>query len=137
VFHYRDGYTSSLACTEPFKATVHTAIFYKILHTAHTTFKCNAYVKEQTVNFALYSIQRLVFVSGMAGVYCVVHSGSLNTMDYILSLRVIYYIMFPWRPPSFLNDPIYFSLKLSCYCKCCMYFRHAATNPIHNEVKSE
>lgn len=39
------------------------------------------------MNFALYSIQRLVFVTEMARVYCTARAGSLDTNDNISFLK--------------------------------------------------
>jgi hypothetical protein len=39
------------------------------------------------VNFALYSIQKLVFIIEMASVYCTVRPGSLDTKDNVSFLK--------------------------------------------------
>jgi len=42
----------------------------------------------QTVNFARYSIQYLVFITEMTSVYCAVRTGSLNRKDHVSSLQI-------------------------------------------------
>jgi hypothetical protein len=39
------------------------------------------------MNFALHSIQRLVYMTEIASVYCAVRTRSVNKTDYVLSLR--------------------------------------------------
>jgi len=56
---------------------------YKILHSARSVFVCFLWISEQTVNFALLSIQELVFITEMARVYCAVRTGYLNRTVYV------------------------------------------------------
>jgi hypothetical protein len=69
--------------------TVHTNNFehYKILHSARIVFICFVWISDQTVNFALNSIQELAFIMEMASVYSAVRTGSLNRTVYVLSLK--------------------------------------------------
>ena len=44
-------------------------------------------ISEQTATFALYSIDRLVFITVVESVYCAVRTGSLNKADYVSSFK--------------------------------------------------
>jgi len=67
--------------------TIYTSSFehYKILRSAHNVFICFVWISEQTVNFAVHSIQELVFVTEMASVYSAVRTKSLNRMVYFFT----------------------------------------------------
>jgi len=51
-------------------------------------------ISEQTVAFALYSINCLVFITGMDCVYCAVRTGSLNKTDH--NFKVTYAVVFSY-----------------------------------------
>ena len=49
----------------------------KILHGAHIAFMCFVLISEQTVAFALYNTDRLIFITEAYSVQCAVRTGSL------------------------------------------------------------
>jgi hypothetical protein len=48
---------------------------------------CFVCILEQAATFALYNIKWRLFITKTDSVYCAVITGSLNKIDYILSLR--------------------------------------------------
>ena len=48
---------------------------------------CFVYISEQRVSFALYSINSLVFVTEMHGVYCADRPGSSDETEYVSCLK--------------------------------------------------
>jgi hypothetical protein len=58
--------------------TYHNFQHSKIIHCDHMEFVC---ISEQTVNFALYNIKRLVFITEVESVYCAVRTGSLYNTE--------------------------------------------------------
>ena len=55
-----------------------TDLKFKNQHSAHAVFICFVFISEQTATFATYSLNRLVFITEMKGVYSAVRTGSLN-----------------------------------------------------------
>ena len=51
--------------------------------TYYIAFLCFVWISEQTVTFALYCINWLVFITEMESVYCAVHIESLYNTDTI------------------------------------------------------
>jgi hypothetical protein len=49
----------------------------KILHADYIEFMCFVWISEQTVTFALYCINWLVFITVVESVYCAIRTGSL------------------------------------------------------------
>ena len=76
---------SALLTVSNLAVTVCTNSFehYKILHSAHSVFVGFVWISEQTVNFALQSIQELVFITVTASVYSAVRTGCLNRKVYV------------------------------------------------------
>ena len=50
----------------------------KILHADYTAFMCFVRISEETVTFALYTVNRLVFVTEVDSVYCAVRAESFR-----------------------------------------------------------
>ena len=48
---------------------------------------CFVCISEQTASFALYSINLMVFVTEMHGVYCAVRPGSSDETEYVSFLK--------------------------------------------------
>jgi hypothetical protein len=48
---------------------------------------CFVFISEQTVTFALYNLNWLVFITEMKRVYCAVRTGCLNKTVYVPSLK--------------------------------------------------
>jgi hypothetical protein len=63
----------------------------------HTVFMCFVWIWEQTAIISLYSINWLVFVTETECVYCVVWTGSLNTIHDGLFLCMVRY----WSIPKY------------------------------------
>ena len=59
-------------------SAVRTGSLHPILRSAHTVFVCFVFIWEQTTTCATYSINWLVFITGMKSVYCAVRTGSLH-----------------------------------------------------------
>ena len=59
----------------------------KILHADYIAFMCLVRISEQTATFALYSINWLVFITVVEGVYSAVRAGSLNKAVCASSLK--------------------------------------------------
>ena len=55
----------------------------KNVHTDYTAFMCFVRISEQTVTFALYCMNWLVFITEMESVYCAVRIESLYNTDTI------------------------------------------------------
>jgi hypothetical protein len=53
----------------------------KILHGAHTVFRCFVRISEERATFVLYSIDRLRFCIEVESVYCAVRTESLYNTD--------------------------------------------------------
>jgi hypothetical protein len=53
----------------------------KILHCYHMEFVCFVWISEQTANFALCNIKRLVFITEVENVYCAIRTESLYNRD--------------------------------------------------------
>ena len=49
----------------------------KIMRADYIAFMCSVWLSEQTVPFALYAFSRLVFITEVRSVYCVVRTESL------------------------------------------------------------
>jgi len=76
--------------------------------------------QKKTSKFSLYNHQRPAFITEEASVYCAVRTGSLNKMDYVLSLNgqlLIYlYVMYKYRRYKVINKRIIFSMKIIISC---------------------
>jgi len=56
--------------------------FYsKVLHADYIAFMCFVWLSEQTVAFALYITNRLVFITEVGSVYCAVRTESLYNTE--------------------------------------------------------
>jgi hypothetical protein len=58
--------------------TYHQVNHYKILRDVYVAFMCFVWLSEETVPFALYIINRLVFINKVESVYNAVRTGPLN-----------------------------------------------------------
>ena len=65
--------------------TLRTAMFniQKILHAGYIAIMCSVWLSEERVSFALYVINRLVFITEVESVYCAVRMESLYNTDTI------------------------------------------------------
>jgi hypothetical protein len=63
------------------KFTYHRDYKKKNLHADYIAFMCFIWVSEQTVNFVLHIINRLVFITEMERVYCAIRAESLYNTD--------------------------------------------------------
>ena len=61
---------------------------------------CFVCISEQTVSFALYSINSLVFEAEMQSAYCLVRPGSSDKAYYVSSLTLILLKWTIWRAPT-------------------------------------
>ena len=61
--------------------TYHQVQHSKILHADYFSFMCFVWLSEQTVTFALYIINRLVFITEVESVYCAVRNESLYNTE--------------------------------------------------------
>ena len=60
---------------------------YHQVHGARFAFSVFVLISEQTVTFALYLINLLVFITVMESVYCAVRTDSLYKTDNVSSLK--------------------------------------------------
>ena len=58
------------------------------MHSDYIAFMCFVWIYEETVTFALYTVNRLVFITEVESVYCTVRAESLYKTDKFHPLRV-------------------------------------------------
>ena len=68
---------------------------------------CFVLISEQTVTFALYIINRLVFITEMDSVYCAVSTESLTNTDTSHPYRVNIQSNLGSRTPRIMNNSVY------------------------------
>ena len=61
---------------------------FKILHGDDIAFMCFVWLSEQTVTFAIYIINRLVFITEVESVYSAVRTESLHNTNKSRNLKV-------------------------------------------------
>jgi hypothetical protein len=58
------------------------------MHADYIAFMCFVWISYQTVTFALYIINRLVFITELESVYCAVHTESIYNTNTSRTLKV-------------------------------------------------